>query len=275
MVRYVVMLFVALLMSLLLSIAVRSATGIALASEQTTHPVKEPIQIYTEYFPPYNYRYNQQMTGCSSRRVIQAFEQAGIPYQIIEMPWARALHSVKNNPNSFIYSINRTPEREQKLLWIAEIAQPKQVALIAKQRKDIRLNQISDFKHYRLGTSRSSSIEQHLIAQGVSPARMSRISSDQPNQVNFELLKHNRVDIWLSEYHVARYVIQSNGYTLHELFDVAFVFEGLSRSGYYLAANLATNKELAQQIGHAFADLKEKEQSQQTLADTNSCQPVE
>lgn len=275
MVRYVVMLFLALLLNLLPASMGANSEGQAIASDHAAQPVKEQVQIYTEHFPPYNYRYNQQMSGCSSRRVIQAFEQAGIPYQIIEMPWARALHSVKNTPNSFIYSINRTPEREQKLIWIAEIAQPKQVALISKQRKDIRLNQISDFKDYRLGTSRSSSIEQHLIAQGISPDRMSRISSDQPNQVNFELLKHNRVDIWLSEYHVARYVVQSNGYALHELFDVAFVFEDLSRSGYYLAANLATNKELAQQIGHAFADLKEKEQSQQTLADTNSCQPME
>ncbi len=218
--------------------------------------LSDKVEVYTEHFPPYNYKYNGHMVGCSTRIVREVFSAAGIDYDIIEMPWGRALHSVKHNRNSFIYSISRTSSREDDFLWLGQIAEPKHVALALKSRKDILVSSISDFNHYRLGTSRNSAREQYLRLKGNKTAQMSRISSDTPNQINFELLRHGRVDIWLTEYRVARYIALINGYELNELLDIVFNFDELSNKGYYLAANKDSDKALLDKLHKAFLEVK-------------------
>jgi len=82
---------------------------------------EEPVQldVLTDLYPPYSYRGDSgALTGISVSKVTSLLDSIGVSYQIIVMPWSRALQRVQTTPNSLIFSLNRTPDREDQFEWL-------------------------------------------------------------------------------------------------------------------------------------------------------------
>lgn len=77
------------------------------------------LDVLTDLYPPYSYKDDSgAVTGISVDKVRNLLDSLGVRYQIIVMPWSRALQRVQTTPNSLIFSLNRTPDRENQFEWL-------------------------------------------------------------------------------------------------------------------------------------------------------------
>ena len=86
----------------------------------------EDLIVYTENYPPYNYLDGAgEVQGVSTKRVRQVLDAAGLSYSIRLVPWSRAVLYATTRENTLIYTITRTPSREEVYDWIVPLAQPR------------------------------------------------------------------------------------------------------------------------------------------------------
>jgi len=82
----------------------------------------QTIEVVTEELPPFQTLKDGQIGGFATEIVQACFEQAGVSYTIAAYPWARAYNIALTKGNICIYSIVRTPEREDRFKWSSVIA---------------------------------------------------------------------------------------------------------------------------------------------------------
>ncbi|MQA21180.1 substrate-binding periplasmic protein [Rugamonas rivuli] len=134
---------------------VRSAMALAATLLQASACAAEPIALYTEDYPPFNWadKASGKVTGLSVDIVAELMRRAGVatagPFLL---PWARALRQTAITPNSCLYITARTPEREAKFQWIGPINRNDWV-LFARRSDHIVLRNLDDAKPYKIGTS--------------------------------------------------------------------------------------------------------------------------
>ncbi|WDE09771.1 substrate-binding periplasmic protein [Thalassomonas haliotis] len=133
---------------------------------------KEPLaqlQVVTEILPPYQYiKHDASLGGVATEKVNALFSQFKISPDIQAMPWARAYKMAQDQPNTLIYSIVRTPEREGLFQWIGVLVSTKTFLIGLKARTDIVVNSLADLKQYRLGVKRADVVYQYLSRHGLS-----------------------------------------------------------------------------------------------------------
>ena len=75
----------------------------------------------TENFPPYNYTDAGEPAGYSTDLVKRLSIESGVNFKIEVLPWSRAMFLASSEPNVLIFSMLRTPDREDKYHWIGSI----------------------------------------------------------------------------------------------------------------------------------------------------------
>ncbi|MDC8831800.1 substrate-binding periplasmic protein [Alteromonas gilva] len=80
------------------------------------------LLIYTENSPPYQFVSDDKVQGLATQKVQEIVKRAGFTATFTVYPWARALRQVEQSPKGLIYSIAKTPERDQQFVWIAPVA---------------------------------------------------------------------------------------------------------------------------------------------------------
>ncbi len=81
------------------------------------------VVIYTENYPPYNYPdANGAVTGEATQLVHNVMRASGLSYEIRLLPWTRAMRNTMSDNNALIFSIVRSPEREEEFKWLVPIA---------------------------------------------------------------------------------------------------------------------------------------------------------
>lgn len=84
------------------------------------------------------------------------------------LPWRRAINLATTPPNIAFFSLSRTPEREDKFLWVDEVSPYEIFFFRLKARKDIQpttLEEIRDSGH-RVGVKAQSNTEELLKRMG-------------------------------------------------------------------------------------------------------------
>lgn len=75
----------------------------------------------TEEFPPYNYTKNDVATGYATELVKLIISEVGDHISVQVLPWSRAMLLAGNEPNTLIFSMLRTENRENRYRWIGQI----------------------------------------------------------------------------------------------------------------------------------------------------------
>ncbi len=83
------------------------------------------VNVVTEDAYPFQYIKNNKIVGPTTDLVKKLLTEAHVDYEINMYPWARAYNLALSKPNTIIYSIARTKEREDKFLWIGSLMQLK------------------------------------------------------------------------------------------------------------------------------------------------------
>lgn len=109
------------------------------------------INVVTEDEFPIQYLENHQLVGPASNVVRLLLEKAGYEYSPRVLPWSRAYKEAKTIPNTIIFSMVRTHQRENQFHWLGEIKNIRYVLIRLKKRHDLQLSELSP---EGLGTNR-------------------------------------------------------------------------------------------------------------------------
>ncbi|MDO6426768.1 transporter substrate-binding domain-containing protein [Thalassotalea sp. 1_MG-2023] len=213
-------------------------------SQATQTPSHFPIKIYSEIWPPFQVKSdNNQLTGQATEQVRKAFKSGNIPYKIVNMRWARALKSVKESPNTLIYSISRTPEREKQFYWIAKLGNVK-TRLLTLSDNEEKITHPAQLKKYVIALKRAEASTSYFISLGLTPGK--NIIFVNNTEQALKLLKAKRVDFYpISE---QNFIPSVNNTTFKkESFTLDYTFKALSFD-IYIAANKHSDTALMEKI---------------------------
>ncbi|WP_462163362.1 substrate-binding periplasmic protein [Pseudoalteromonas xiamenensis] len=138
------------------------------------------LEVVTEEWRPYNYLdENGTLIGGATEKVKRVLDKAGVEYEMQVYPWVRALKIARQKPNTLIYSIFRTPERESWFHWGCPLLQPvKEYVFTLKSRKDIKIRTLEDAKQYITSTVRGSVGHDFLVNQGFEAGKNLDVAAD-------------------------------------------------------------------------------------------------
>jgi polar amino acid transport system substrate-binding protein len=86
-----------------------------------TPAAAQTVQQVTANLPPLSIEGSNERPGFAYEVVALAHERAGLLFKPEFLPWARAQIEVLSRPNCLVFALGRSPERESKYLWIAEV----------------------------------------------------------------------------------------------------------------------------------------------------------
>lgn len=131
-----------------------------------TPAVGAELAALTEALPPLNYEQDGKVVGFSSELLDLMAKEADVGIHKQLLPWARAYDMVTRQPNTLIYSLARTPEREALFQWVGPISARRIVLYRHSDRSDIALKSLEDARAYRIGVVRESASAKSLMKLG-------------------------------------------------------------------------------------------------------------
>ncbi len=212
------------------------------------------VRVMTENLPPFNFMKDGQVVGIATEVVQAIFHQAGCPIAqgTIQMyPWTRAYYEVQHFPNTALYSMARTAERENLFKWVGPISDVT-IGVIAKKNRRIKITDIEDFKPYRIGTVRDGAPEQLLVKAGVNIEQMNRLAFP---EMNIKKLQTDRIDLFVFNVQTTRYLMLTLGIDPE---DYETVFS-LKKVDLYIGLYKGTNETLITALQAALDELKQPE----------------
>ncbi|WGL59750.1 transporter substrate-binding domain-containing protein [Pigmentibacter sp. JX0631] len=154
---------------------------------------RENYKIYTEDFqPPLNMLKNEKVTGLGTELLIELLKRANFSYNITVLPWARAMIQVQNEENSILYSVARTPEREDLYKWVGPIIKNRWV-FIARNDFKQKITTLDQVKKYIVGGYISDGFTNFLLHNGFKRGENLDIAFNQRN--NILKLEKKRIDL--------------------------------------------------------------------------------
>ncbi len=181
-------------MRIWLAILIIFATMLAACTPSVTAPVPEgKLRIITEVYPPFNFvDSNKNVTGQSTEVVQAILQKLGIQAAIEVMPLADGLTLTQKGPNVAIFSLNRTPQREDLFKWVGPIGRYAQ-AFYTLKGSTITLGKLEDAKKVeRIGVYKGDAGGQFLAAQG-----FTNLDESQNDVEALKKLVDGNVDLWL------------------------------------------------------------------------------
>lgn len=223
----------------------------------------EPVKIVTESFPPFNYLEDGEIRGVSTTIVRAAFERAEIPYEIILLPWKRAVRLMEDTPDVFIYTMARNPKREAKYVWVNKLFNRKVSLFRRKDRADLANLSLEDSKkgHTICGVDGTAAIPL-LQGLGFIEQNITRIM-DESRLKCPAMVSSGRTDFLAANTFSMQHLIASGKLT--DIYAEQVVLH--EADGYYLAANPNTNAQLIKKIRSAFNELKKEGYLKKVAAD--------
>lgn len=207
------------------------------------------LQGVTEQYAPYTYEKDGRATGIITEIVEAMSAKAGMTIEISLYPWARAYKTALEQPNTLIFSIFRSPEREEQFYWIGPVIPPAQIGLYKlKERADIRLSSLEDAKKYLTSVVRNTIFHTYLLEHGFEEGKHIDLQAD-PGQ-NLKLLLFKRVDFVFAEEFENAALLDSLELR-PDVMEEALPLPELN-ADFYVAVSKQTPEETAQKLRAAF-----------------------
>ena len=209
------------------------------------------LLVMTEDLPPFNFMEDDQITGISTEVVRHVFSAVGVEMKqgdIQLYPWARAYHIIKHTPETALFSMARTAEREELFRWVGPLLNVT-IGVVAKKERKINIQTVDDFKHFQIGTVRDGAPEQLLIKAGVPLENLERLAL--PEQ-NIRKLCAGRIDLFVFSVQTVQYKMVKLGIDPGD-YETVYI---LKTPSLYLALHKDTDPELIEKLQKSLDELK-------------------
>ncbi len=201
--------------------------------------------VLTENLPPVHYEEEGRVVGIATEVVEEIFRRAGLQPDIRVYPWKRAYQIALRTRNSFIFTINRTPEREKLFKWIGPILQKRTCLFKLRSRRDIRVRTLADVKKYTTAVILGYALTDRLLAEGFAEHRELIVTHNKKSQIRVFLSGH--ADLITGNEYTLAWALRDEGYSMDAVEPVLVMTE----KGYYLAANPSVDDQTVQQLQKA------------------------
>mgnify|MGYP000905289697 CR=1 FL=1 len=207
------------------------------------------LTVLTELSPPFQTIENDVIKGSTTEIVRAIFKQAQLDPQFKLYPWARTYKLAENNPNTFIYSIGRSPEREDKFIWLIPVVKFKLGFVKLSSRTDIEIKHLDDAKKWIIAAQRHDMATDYLEEHGFDKSNHLILTTD--IQSSWQLLISGKVDLVIDVKHAvpmtSKLINLPANYLTYEYAIADLQIEG------YLAANKNSNPDIINQVKAATA----------------------
>ncbi|WDE05229.1 transporter substrate-binding domain-containing protein [Thalassomonas viridans] len=121
------------------------------------------LRVVTENFPPYNYQTDKgELAGVMNHIVQELLKRLESKQNIEVLPWARAYKIALTEPNTLIYSILKTPPREEKFHWLLSFLSLDINMYALPRAHRGQISQFREVQQQSIGIMRSSSHENYI-----------------------------------------------------------------------------------------------------------------
>ena len=209
------------------------------------------LQVMTEENAPFNFTEGGVLKGIGVDLLAAAMREAGRtfdPAAIRVVPWARAYDTVRETPDTMLFSMARTAEREPLFAWVGPILQV-QIGVLALRERRIAIASAADLASYRIATVRDGAPEQLLLAAGVPESALDRGPGI---EANLRKLLAGRVDL-------VAFNVPGALYTLHRMGNdpaACSVVHVLKENSLHYAFNRASDPALLRDLQAALGRLR-------------------
>ena len=203
----------------------------------------ENLRVTASIFPPYSFEENGVVKGVAVDRVKKALGSVGLFPDIELYPWARALYTVKHNPNTVLFSVARSPEREMMFRWIGPVIDFNVHVYRRADRTDIHVNHRAALKNYSFAGLQKDIKTSFLKKLGVDVYDVSL------EEKAIKMLNAGRVDLIASDINAMEYRLKELGLEKEKFVSILPLNE-LSKP-LYLVANRNTSPELIKKLRRA------------------------
>jgi len=190
------------------------------------------VKVITSFYEPYSFAEEGAAQGIAVNQVRKILAQLHFFPNINVYPWARAYNIALHSPNTLIFSMARTPEREKKFHWIGPIVGFDVHLFKSKGRKDIQVHNLAELRNYQIGALRKDVKGQYLKKHKIA---VTELTSEENG---IKLLLNNRLDLMPADITATRYRLEKMGLSPDVLEPIYYLNE-ISRP-LYLAFSLDT-----------------------------------
>ncbi|MBW6423008.1 transporter substrate-binding domain-containing protein [Rhizobium sp. XQZ8] len=127
---------------------------------------EEPIVFTTESYPPFSYQEpGGNYRGVGIDQVDIVMKEAGAPYTLEIMPWARAITLAETQSRHCVFAAARTAEREARFKWVVPLFIDRNI-LVRHAGSPVTASTIEEAKRFTVGTHREDYTEGVLRSLG-------------------------------------------------------------------------------------------------------------
>ncbi|WP_187170414.1 substrate-binding periplasmic protein [Salidesulfovibrio onnuriiensis] len=211
----------------------------------------DPVRIFTEEFPPFNYMEGGKVGGISTAVVEAAFQLAGVEYTISLCKWRRAMAEIKSSPNTFVYTMARTPSREDEYAWVGKLFDRELILYRHRDRDDLAQLPFEELRHKtRPCVIRDDAAHEWLLSLNFPEENIYQLSGFAVHQCP-KMVQEKHADFAAINPYSLKYMIRAG-----QLEDVFVAYSCiLKEDGYYLATGLQSDPVLVEKLRRAFARL--------------------
>ena len=210
----------------------------------------EEIQFVTENFPPFQIKETgTPLRGFAVELVSAMIIKADIEAEIQVYPWARAYRLAQVKPNTFIFSIARSEEREGLFKWVGDYFTVRDGIFALTSRSDIVLSTINDAINYVTAVPRGDNAAVDLERLGFTDKQLNYVTCQTQC---IKMLQAGRVDLNMNNTLGFFSVTEKLGFDRSQ-FKVALV---LSEKYLGIAASRNTSDELVEKMRDALEKVK-------------------
>ncbi|WP_094228804.1 transporter substrate-binding domain-containing protein [Methanolobus psychrotolerans] len=162
------------------------------------------LTYYTEQLPPYNYQENGTIQGISVDLLEAITDKMGNKVyreEINLVSWTEGYQAALTRNNTVLFSMARTPDREELFKWAGPIYTNRKV-LFARPDRGITIEGPEDLNGYLIGVITDDIAIQYLLDIGVD---QSQIVTENNVSTLIALLDNSEIDLWAYPENSGRY----------------------------------------------------------------------
>lgn len=210
-------------------------------------PKGAELTILTENYPPLSYIEDGEVTGYGADVVAAIQKKLRTDVKPLLIDWDRAYERALNEENIVLFTMEKTPEREELFYFIGPLGK-NSAFLYARADAQIQINELEEAKKVSaIATTRNWFTEQYLMERGFTNLLR---EADPINTLH--MLMNRSAELGVFTDVTFPELVRAAGYRLEELRPV---FEMMS-SEYYIAISKSTDQKIVEKWEKAFAALQ-------------------